>query len=356
MVTALGIKIGFKLTGTTITGFSLDFEATEATVAAVNTAVANIMEINQVPASDTENGLKAGMRLHLALTLNADQLPTALDLALTVPGDIDLSVKFEAAYANKAVTSFTCDASVTLFANQIDEAYVYEYDEYDCIIGQKQAEILADTTVVATLTFDPAKLALDATGKPLEITLSVTYANIQRLFDSEPVENFEGLEFADEDAEMEDPQNASFKLTSVNNGQGLIRFVATTKVGDQDAEIGALDVRIGSAPNFVTPEESPYAELSGVVEQLLALDEIDNGYYAYTIGANTYYFYVNEKGEWQQDPEDPESEIYVRTGYDVDFERCLPATEKSPYDWYTIITVNGEGALVRDPVEPDYMH
>ena len=347
MVTALGIKIGFKLTGTTITSFSLDFEATEATVAAVNTAVANIMEINQVPASNMENGLKAGMRLHLALTLNADQLPTALDLALTVPDDIDLSVKFEAAYANKAVTNLKCDARVTLFANAVDGADVYEYDEDDYIM--KQAEILADTTVVATLTFDSAKLALDATGEPLNIKLSVTYANIQRLFDGEPVENFEGVKFADKDAKMEDPQNASFKLTSVNNGQGLIRFVATTKVGDQDAEIGALDVRIGSAPNFVTPEASPYAELSAVVEKLFETESNCHGNFACTIGDNTYYFWAEVSID---DAQNQQGEITTEKHTSAEFIACLPndaPDEDKPFQTYILLTLSN-GQLVGTPV------
>ena len=360
MVAALGIKIGFKLTGTAITGYSVDFEATEATVAAFNAAMANMMGMGgQVSATPTgaepaeaEGGLKAGTRLHLALTVNADQLPTSLELGLTIPDVIGLSADVTASYADKVVTGFACTADVTLFANVIDSATVYEYDNDGDITGQKYAEILADTTLHATMTFDPAKLVLQATGEPLHVELSAAYANVQHLLDGRPVVNFEGLEFKD-DAEMEDPQNASFTLASSNNGQGLIRFVATASAGENSEEIGALDVRVGSAPNFVAVADSPYTELSGVVTKLLAVDDLEFGCYAHTIAGKTYYFYVTGKGDWQQDPANPGNMIYVPDGYEVNLEYCLPATEEAPYDWYTVITVDGQGELELAPVEPE---
>ena len=290
------------------------------------------------------SSIPVGTKIDLTLSVNADQLPTAVDLALTVPGNINLSVGFTAAYANKAVTTLACTADVTLFANQIDEAYVYEYDDDDDIIGEKRAEILADTTVHAELTFDPAKLALQATGKPLYVTLTASFANIQYKFDGEAVASFDGLKFTDKDAKMEDPQNASFTLDSNNNGQGLIRFTAIAVTGENTENIGALDVRVGSAPNFVTPEESPYAELSDVVAQLLAMDDV-YGEYAYTIGANTYYFRVygeghqNDQGKWEYENA-------------AELEICQPATEEAPWDRYTVITVNEQGKLVLTPVEP----
>lgn len=352
MVTALGIKIGFKLTGTAITGYYFDFEATEATVAAVNAFMMNMM--NSVPAdqlrptgaeeAEEEEGLKVGTRLHLALTVTTDGLPTALELGVTVPDVIGLSADMSASYADKVVTGFTCTADVTLFANEIDEADVNEYDDNDFIVGQKQAVILADTTVHATMTFDPSKLSLEATGEPLHVELSVAYANVQHLFDGRPVVNFEGLEFADEDAEMEDPQNASFTLASANNGQGLIRFAATATAGEESEELGALDVRVGSAPNYVTPEESPYTELSNVVTRLMTKEDI-HGRYAYTVGADTYYFNVygeghqNEQGEWEYEDA-------------AELDACLPATDDAPYDGYTIITVV-DGELVLTPAASD---
>ena len=376
IVSALSLKIGFKLNGTAISQYVFHFEYTEQADAVIGGIIASMpgrgnkeaqpenqpeaaqaqhtgYEDEDDGAAEEEESIPVGTKIDVTLSVNGDKLPTALSLALFVPDEINATVNFTAAYANKTLTTFAGEADATLYNNEIDHEMCYV--TADAASGNPralQAAVTADTTVHATANFTIANFAKTATEGPVAATLSVSYANVKRLLEGNPVTNFEGLTFYDEDAELEDPQNASFTLTSSNNGRGNIRFTAALATEGQPTEFAALDVTVGDAPNFVALADNPLTELSGIVTQLLA-KKPERGAYVYAIDGTNYYFEIQIEGDYEQDPKDPDNWIFVAKDTVVRLERCLPVAAAAPYDYYTVITVNGEGALVLTPVEPE---
>lgn len=395
-VSALGIKIGFKLSGDAISQVSVDFTATEEAVALLNSFDEEDSGMMFEPDAEEEededeDGMPVGTTLHLVVTFNDDGLPTSLaldlavpgeteetdatltlrvvcadnnlptsvELALTAPGDIEATLSMNATYADKALTTFALSVDATVYDNEIEreEVLIADANNSDLIVGRKTARIGADTTVHVEVNFRLADFALTAAdGRPVYAEMSTRFANITHTLDHEPVEDFEGLRFEDPDAEMRDPEDSLFTLDSSNNGEGLIRLVVSVEADGKSADIAGLDIRVGSAPNFVAQADSPFVELSEVVEQLLGLKDLDTGVYAYVIDETIYFFTVDT--EYNQVPADP-TDPYYDPSYPYTwepelgarFDCCAAVGGEMPYDCYTMIIVDN-GDLVLRPIEP----
>ena len=404
LIDAFNLKIGFKLTDSTITQYVFGFEYTadsDAAMAAIMSMVGAIGAATDVTtdvtteaqegitgvgyeedytvgsaggAADKDSGIPLAIgtkvdlaisvngglptgldmtvvvpdevsgTLHMAVAYTAEGYPTSFELTVSAPGYVEASLRMTAAYANNVITSFTMNANLELPNCEIDEeAVVSKNGEF------KYARITADVTAEASFALTLANFNPEAQGEgPVNASFSVAFDNVRHTLDGTPVANFDGVELYDKDADMSDPQNGSFTLISRNNGQGTIRFIASTEVEGESSEFSTLDVTVGSAPNFVPLEENPYTELSGVVEQLLALEDVSvHGIYAYAVGDVTYFFEADVTITGRMDQQ---GNIETERHTDAEFKACVAAGEEAPYTTYTLITVDGEGQLVLTPV------
>ena len=277
---------------------------------------------------------------HLAVAFTDEGYPTRVDETLDVRGQFSVETHYTVAYAQGVVTALTYGADYTMYRQAIKGESVGRDGPEATDADRQWAWLYADITYHSEASFTLATFARQATGQPVSALYTVTYSNLQRFIDDEPVANFDNVQFTYDDADMSAPADLSFTLTSANNGQGLIRFVVTTVENGKDADVFVADMCVGDAPNFVAQADNPLTELSGVVEQLIEEMKAP-GACAYTIGENTYYFYVTvEFGKGSL----LDLEFYAR------FESCLPNTEPAPFDSYTVITVV-DGQLVLTPVE-----
>ena len=283
---------------------------------------------------------EVSVEYHLSVAFTAEGYPTRVDETLDVRGQFSVETHYTVAYAQGVVTALTYGADYTMYRQAIKGESVGRDGPEATDADRQWAWLYADITYHSEASFTLATFARQATGQPVSALYTVTYSNLQRFIDDEPVANFDNVQFTYDDADMSAPADLSFTLTSANNGQGLIRFVVTTVENGKDADVFVADMCVGDAPNFVAEADNPLTELSGVVEQLIEEMKAP-GACAYTIGENTYYFYVTvEFGKGS----------LLDLEFCARFESCLPNTEPAPFDSYTVITVV-DGQLVLTPVE-----
>ena len=222
---------------------------------------------------------------HMTVAYTSEGYPTRLDVTVNVPGKLTTEAHYVATYAQNVVTAFSIRTHQTMYDMCIKSASVGR-DGPDATDEDRQwAELRADVVYHLEGNFDAAAFAPTATGQPLYAAYSVSFTNLKHLVGGAPVASFDNVQFTYADADMSDPAGSSFTLTSENNGQGLVRVLASMTEGEgQPAKIAGLDIVVGSAPNFVAKADNPFTELSDVVTKLLASENVQRGNYAYAVG------------------------------------------------------------------------